>query len=323
MYYDHKRKNGKNSSAYYYLPGLLRFYGPAWHLRKLLKKKLASIEKRPDRDYIIDRVNYYNKLSPGADLGANPSRLSNLSVIKGKSTYVLDTQEYSRWFPKKLRWNCRFGDVTQVPEVPAIVKSRPINGDNANSVLMNLDKKRHFIFLDDKHRFDEKENRCIFRGKIDDKPNRILFMEQFFGHSKVEAMALMAKSEEFQKWNTMEQMTLWYHLKYKYIMALEGNDVASNLKWVMSSNSVAVSPKMVYETWFMEGRLVPGKHFIEVKPDFSDLLEKLEYYDAHPEEAQAIARNANEYVEQFLDPERETLISLAVLDKYFTMTGQR
>ena len=34
--------------------------------------------------------------------------------------------------------------------------------------------------------------------------------------------------------------TIREHLDYKFIMALEGNDVASNLKWVMSSNSIAV-----------------------------------------------------------------------------------
>ena len=35
-------------------------------------------------------------------------------------------------------------------------------------------------------------------------------------------------------------LTIREHLDYKFIMALEGNDVASNLKWVMSSNSIAV-----------------------------------------------------------------------------------
>ena len=59
--------------------------------------------------------------------------------------------------------------------------------------------------------------------------------------------------------------------------------MASNLKWVMSSNSVAVMPRPRYETWFMEGSLVPGYHYIEIKTDFSDLIEKMEYYNAHPD----------------------------------------
>ena len=39
-----------------------------------------------------------------------------------------------------------------------------------------------------------------------------------------------------EEWMTPKK-TIREHLDYKFIMALEGNDVASNLKWVMSSNS--------------------------------------------------------------------------------------
>ena len=105
-------------------------------------------------------------------------------------------------------------------------------------------------------------------------------------------------------------------------MSIEGNDVASNLKWVMSSNSIAVMPRPLFETWFMEGRLIPNYHYIEVKPDFSDLLERMDYYSAHPEEAEAIIKHAHEYVDQFRNSRRERLISLLVLKKYFMGVGQ-
>lgn len=69
----------------------------------------------------------------------------------------------------------------------------------------------------------------------------------------------------------------------------------------------------------MEGTLKPDYHYIEVKPDFSDLEEKMDYYTAHPDEAQAIINHAHEYVEQFKDKQREDIISLMVLDKYFSL----
>ena len=106
-------------------------------------------------------------------------------------------------------------------------------------------------------------------------------------------------------------------------MALEGIDVASNLKWVMSSNSIAVMPRPTCETWFMEGTLIPDYHYIEIKPDFSDLEERLNYYIEHVAESLEIIRHAHEYVSQFKDKRRENLISLLVLDKYFKMTGQK
>ena len=114
-------------------------------------------------------------------------------------------------------------------------------------------------------------------------------------------------------------ITLYDHLKYKFILCIEGNDVATNLKWTMSSNSVAVMPRPRYETWFMEGRLIPNYHYIEIRDDFSNLEEKLRYYIAHPQEAKAIARHANEWVRQFLDPDRELLTALLVMRRYFDL----
>ena len=104
-------------------------------------------------------------------------------------------------------------------------------------------------------------------------------------------------------------------------MSLEGNDVASNLKWVMSSNSIAVTPRLTQETWFMEGTLKPNYQYIEVKDDFSDLEERLNYYIEHPDEAEAIICHAHEYVELFRDRKREKLVSLLVLKKYFDITN--
>jgi len=119
------------------------------------------------------------------------------------------------------------------------------------------------------------------------------------------------------------KLTIGEHLDYKFIMSLEGNDVASNLKWVMSSNSIAVTPRLTCETWFMEGTLRPNYHYIEVKEDFSDLEERLQYYIDHPEEAEAIIQHAHEFVDQFRDKERERLIALLVMKKYFEITNGR
>ena len=112
------------------------------------------------------------------------------------------------------------------------------------------------------------------------------------------------------------------HLDYKFIIALEGNDVASNLKWVMSSNSLAVMTRPTCETWFMEGQLRPDYHYVEVKEDFSDFEDKLKYYIAHPEKAEEIIAHAHEYVSQFRDNKREELLQLMVMQRYFETSGQ-
>jgi hypothetical protein len=81
-------------------------------------------------------------------------------------------------------------------------------------------------------------------------------------------------------------------------------------------------PKPKYETWFMEGKLEANIHYIEVNDDFSNAEEKIKHYIKNTDEGLRIIENANDYVNQFKDSEKEKLISLLVLDKYFSMSGQ-
>lgn len=97
-----------------------------------------------------------------------------------QTAYFFDTFEFTRWFSDRLLWNTVPGDVTTVPDVPSIVKSRPIRGDNANSVLLNLDKVRHFIFLRDDIPFRKKLDKAIFRLAITRRPHRERFMAHVF-----------------------------------------------------------------------------------------------------------------------------------------------
>jgi len=310
--------SGKNSKASYYFKCYSRELLPDAWTRCGLRKELAGVAGRADRDYILRRVNYYNKLDGTAATDVFHDRSVPVSRMKmtEQKVYYFDAKEYARRFDPESRLILLAGDITEVPDVPSIVKSRPISGDNANSVLLNMDKVRHFIFIKDKLPFAKKKDMALFRGKIDSKPNRIRFMQKFWGNSRFSLGAIDNVNSE---WVT-HKLTIYEQLEYRYIMALEGNDVASNLKWVMSSNSIAVMPRPKFETWFMEGTLIPGYHYIEVKEDFSDVEEKLDYYSSHIDEAEAIIRHANEYVAQFRDKKRERLISLLVLDKYFKTT---
>ena len=91
----------------------------------------------------------------------------------------------------------------------------------------------------------------------------------------------------------------------------------------MSSNSVAVMPKPKFESWFMEATLIPNFHYIEIKDDYSDLNDKLEYYISNLDELKEISLNANNYVNQFKDEKDEKIISLLVMEKFFSLSGQK
>lgn len=310
--------SGKNPKYLYYIRSYMRYWTPRWWTLHQRERLLSRLREHPEAAYLQERIDYYNHM-PTGPLPAEAPTLGEHRPMRQK-VYFFDTYEFLRYWPKGLRWLFLPGDIVHVPEAPTIVKSRPLTEDDGCSVLMKLDKVRHFTYVQDGRSWREKEDRVIFRGKVMDKPIRVRFMELYFGDPRCDA-ADVSRHPQHPEW-LGEKRSLEEHLAFKFIMALEGNDVASNLKWIMSSHSLAVMPRPTCETWFMEGRLIPNYHYVEVRPDLSDLFERMQYYIDHPEEAEAIIRHANDYVAQFRDEERERLISLGVLERYFQRTGQ-
>lgn len=313
----YKLHSGKNPKFLYYICAYARLLVPRFMLRPRVARLDDIVEKRPDLDYIARRVHYYAKASIYPSVTHEEWMQGSCEVrhtpMPRQKVYWLDSMPFARYFPKTSRWHLEWGDVDYVPQVPSITKSRPISADNHNAVIMKLDRVRHFTFVTDRVPWRDKIDRVIFRGKVAGKEPRLCFMRRYYGHERVDAGAI----DDIQPEWTRPKMSLYAHLRYRYIMCIEGNDVASNLKWVMSSNCIAVMPRPTCETWFMEGQLVPNYHYIEVKPDFSDLIERLDYYSAHPTAAESIVRHAHEWVNQFRDRRREKLISLLVMRRYF------
>ncbi len=307
----------KNNKLLYYLKVITRQLVPSFIFRSLLPKKLSGIENA-NHAYISFRVNYYNKLSIVKKLSASAIPLHKSKLPKKQKAYYFDTQEYTRYFNSGYRVHFLFGDVTKVPDEPSIVKSRPIKSDNANSIVLNLDKLRHFNFINDNRPFADKKNMLVGRGVVK-REHRVRFYELYFNHPMCNLGQInRGKNEHWIR----DFLTIDEHLDYKFILCLEGNDVATNLKWVMSSNSLAVMPRPKFETWYMEGTLIPDHHYVAIKDDYSDLEERLKFYIHNPIEALKIIQNAHDYVNQFKDPKQEDLISLLVLEKYFYKTAQ-
>lgn len=320
----YKLHSGKNSKAAYYMQAALRDMLPDRLYAMRLNRELERCAAMYDRDYIADRVDYYCKLSRPVTLGSDSKPIGALQRKGNPSTYYYDSREALQWFNPELRWHYLFGDIRDIPAEPTVVKSRALGTDNSNSVLLKLDRCRHFVYINDHLQPEDKEDRAIFRGHIGTRENRALFCRMYADNPRVDAADTLPGATEGHKHTSQMKpmMSFYEHLRFRYIMALEGNDVASNLKWIMSSRSAAVMPKPTCETWFMEGRLVGGVHYVEIRPDFSDLEEKMDHYSNHLDELRTIVDNANRYVAQFRDTRRERYIALLVMQKYFKMTNQ-
>jgi len=307
----------RNNKFSYYLSGHLKRLYPKFLLKLDLDVLQKSI-KNFDEEAMYKRLNYYNKLNTPFELEKNIECISDISSKHG--VYSLDLMEYTRYFPQEYKLSYVFGDVINTPNIPSMVKSRPIiNNDNA--VLMKMNKVRHFYFVNDKVQFKDKKDRLVWRGAAHQQ-HRIDFLQKFYNCSKLLDVGSYSKEHDKNaKWQA-SFMNIQDQLKFKFVLSIEGNDVATSVKWTMSSNSLCFMTKPKYETWFMEGELVSNYHYVLIKDDYSDLEQKVNYYIEHTQEAEDIISNANQYVQQFKDNKSEDWLNLKVLEKYFNLSGQ-
>ncbi len=299
----------------YYAAGVVRELVPRSLSRVDYEATFRELENSGALPAVLERVNYYNGLVPGES--PLPSTRV-VSVDRTRSRYFIDLSEHLRFFPAHMKVDTLFGDITHVPPVPSLLKSRPIDGDNANSVLLNLDRLRHFRLFYDHVPFARKTAKAVWRGSMNNPLRETLITT----HGSSRFCDVGHVSRDFTRIPTKNVLTPVEQFAYRYIISVEGCDVATNLKWVMASNSVCIMPRPRYETWFMEGRLIPDHHYVEVRDDFSDLEEKIEALEADPMRAREIVANANRHVAMFSNRRMEKITSILVLQKYFQATGQ-
>ena len=102
---------------------------------------------------------------------------------------------------------------------------------------------------------------------------------------------------------------------YKMVIMVEGNDVASGLKWALLSSSAVLMPAATIVTWAMESELVPWVHYIPLRQDCADLEEKAKWCLGNLARCEAIGRNGQCFAAQFLNAERESRVSGQVVDR--------
>ena len=323
--------SGRRSKLPYYTGIFIRNLIPDAFYRRRLLALLASIDSRPDAALIRERAAYYCALGPdSAPLSPDSIRIADQRHPSRSTVYYYDSRAFLRYFPPDLRFFLLPGDAR--PDVPpgTLAKARPLapegRPDNSAWVLLPLNQIRHLNFIRDPFPHDAKAPLAVFRGKVKGstwnnyKPGREIFFHALHGRPRYDLGDTVRKPAE-PSW-AAPPLSIWQQLRYRYIFSIEGNDVATNLKWVLSSNSLAVTPPLTHETWFQEGLLRPHVHYIPVAPDYSDTDSVLDWYDAHPDARDAILRNAHAWVARLLDPRREFLIALLTLARYFEATGQ-
>ncbi len=128
----------------------------------------------------------------------------------------------------------------------------------ANSVIMKLNKVRRFCFVRQDRNYETKLDRVVWRGN-GKQAERQALVERYADHPLCDVgQATEAGDVRYR----IPYLTMADPLRNKFIHSVERNDVVTNLKWIMSSQSLCFMPEPTGETWFMEGRLIPHHHYV-------------------------------------------------------------
>ena len=324
-----KSSNAKRRKLLYYLYHTpLVYFFPSIISRLRLKNILNNSFQE---EYIQSRVGYYFKKTSNfrvSNEGKNLSELFWNQFFKNKqNSHFIDFYNLLQFFNKKYKVDFIYSTKDYIdssvakkhPPYPTFVKSRPVGFNNQNSILLKLNQVKLFHFIKDPKKFENKKNQAVWRGDIRNNSQREYFVKNFYRTPLFDIGQTSPKQDvEWMK----SFMSIKDQLDFKFIFCLEGKCISTNLYWAMSSNSVCIMPKPKYESWFMEGRLEDGVHYIEVKDDFSDAQEKIEFYNNNNDKCLEIIQNAQKFVKQFKNAKQERLIQLLILKQYFQYTGQ-
>jgi hypothetical protein len=245
--------------------------------------------------------------------------------------YYTDLNNYLNMYKKKSKQdniNCLFyfGDNTSFKKLPCFIKAKTIN-NNDFSVLLKLNTTRHIGMLNNVKNedipFNMKKNKMLWRGTStggNHNKQRHNLVNKFYNTKNPNIdikYSYLCQNVNAPKEQVDKEMSYKEMLKYKFIISIEGNDVATNLKWLLLSNSVAIMPIPKKCSWFMEDTLIPMFHFVPVKDDFSDLEDKFNWCLNNLKTCEEISKNATKYMEQFLDERNEEYITNEVISSYF------
>jgi hypothetical protein len=92
------------------------------------------------------------------------------------------------------------------------------------------------------------------------------------------------------------------HFRYKYLLIVDGNCIASNHQWVFGSGAVPVMVTHPNNRVWFQTYVIPMVHYVPVAYDLSNLAEMIDYLVANDAIAKRIAENAQALARTIFSP---------------------
>lgn len=245
----------------------------------------------------------------------------NYQTIHPNTMYPVDVSRLLRYAGEGHKLYIQCGDSPYSgPEWPVMVKVRD-SINKTNGIITNLNTKRHWqhVFHFNDTDWDYKLNDFMWRG-ADTGDVRYDFVTRFHKKYNVGFSEFVQNPDKYKKELVKPKVAISEFLKYKYLPVVDGNDKSSSLGWILSSGSVPLMPIPRFHSWICEPWLKPGVHFVEVKRDFSDLLEKIKWCKNNDETCKEIAENGKKFMLQFTNPKQEEYIERKLVKSIITNT---
>ncbi|MBE0405174.1 glycosyl transferase family 90 [Halomonas citrativorans] len=222
-----------------------------------------------------------------------------------------------------------FGDGPLKKGELAFVKTRIIDRQCDQSIILKFNSIRHWNVLPKIKNdipWQEKDSNLIWRGTttgIRNHGKRVSLVRNYKARYNVGFSHLNKQaSAEFDKY-VVGRVSVKDQLKFKYIISIEGNDVATNLKWILASNSVPVMPKSTRESWLLESQLIPYVHYVPLNDNLDNLDEVYEWCLNNDEHCKQIAENGKRYMEMFFDENNEKEIYRMIYREYRSLMSDK
>ncbi|KAJ7033581.1 glycosyl transferase family 90-domain-containing protein [Mycena alexandri] len=106
---------------------------------------------------------------------------------------------------------------------------------------------------------------------------------------------------------------------YKYVLDLDGTTFSGRFLGLLKSGSL-VFKSTLFEEYFSDW-LKPFEHYVPVLPDLSDLVQKSEWANKHPQEARMIQQKGLEFTRRVITDEQNDCYLFAVLIEWAQLQG--
>jgi hypothetical protein len=256
--------------------------------------------------------------------------------------YIREAQVLVRRVDPKAVFAVFPGDCRSRLAEPVFVKSRLVADRDAPSVLLPLDHSRHWrdLAVVDDHDipYADKTSELLWRGgttgvfrgggpgnpyssryHVASVPPRA---GRDIGYSEIVQIDQTGADLPMEtiRARLRPPLGIARQLRARFLLSLEGNDVATGLKWMLHSNSTVVMPHPTCESWACEGALVPYEHYVPVRDDLSDLDEVQDWCCTHLRDCEEIARNGKRFIAGFLDRRNEQDLCNRVVAAYLAVS---